>query len=209
MSLGERLYELRKKKGFSQEEVAEKLNVTRQSVSKWETDESKPDFDKIVPICELFEITSNELLTGEVQEIEPEVIVKDNKKKKAIIISASILLYFVAIIWIIMSETTFSMNEGLAVGGFLLLCGIATCMLIYQGIAFSTTITKKKEEKTKEEKHLDGIIELTATIFTIIYLLVSFLTGAWYITWIIWLVFAAVKEIIIIINNMRSEENGK
>lgn len=209
MSLGERLYELRKKKGFSQEEVAEKLNVTRQSVSKWETDESKPDFDKIVPICELFEITSNELLTGEVQEIEPEVIVKDNKKKKAIIISASILLYFVAIIWIVMSETTFSMNEGLAVGGFLLLCGIATCMLIYQGIAFSTTITKKKEEKTKEEKHLDGIIELTATIFTIIYLLVSFLTGAWYITWIIWLVFAAVKEIIIIINNMRSEENGK
>ena len=170
MSLGERLYELRKKKGFSQEEVAEKLNVTRQSVSKWETDESKPDFDKIVPICELFEITSNELLTGEVQEIEPEVIVKDNKKKKAITISASILLYFVAIIWIIMSETTFSMNEGLAVGGFLLLCGIATCMLIYQGIAFSTTITKKKEEKTKEEKHLDGIIELTATIFTIIYI---------------------------------------
>ena len=64
MSLGERLYELRKKKGLSQEEVAEKLNVTRQSVSKWETDESKPDFDKIVPICELYEISTNELLSG-------------------------------------------------------------------------------------------------------------------------------------------------
>ena len=89
MSLGERLYELRKKKGLSQEEVAEKLNVTRQSVSKWETDESKPDFDKIVPICELYEITTNELLSGTKEEKEEEQVreeVKDNKKKKALTI---------------------------------------------------------------------------------------------------------------------------
>ena len=50
MDLGENLYNLRKKKNLSQEEVAEKLNVTRQTISKWETGESKPDFDKIVQI---------------------------------------------------------------------------------------------------------------------------------------------------------------
>ena len=202
MSLGERLYELRKKKGLSQEEVAERLNVTRQSVSKWETDESKPDFDKIIPICELYEISSNELLSGtkeEKEEEEVEVINKDNKKKRALIITSAIFLYFLSIIWIIISEVTFNLDEGIMIGGFFLLCGIATCMLIYQGIVLSTTITKKKKEKTVNEKKLDGIIELTAIIFTIIYLVVSFLTGAWHITWILWLVFAAVEAIIKII----------
>ena len=58
MTLGERLTELRKKKNLSQEEVAEKLNVTRQTVSKWELDQSTPDFDKIVPICKLYNISS-------------------------------------------------------------------------------------------------------------------------------------------------------
>ena len=60
-NLGERLLELRKDKRLSQEEVAEKLNVTRQTVSKWETNQSMPDFDKIVPLCELYGITPNEL----------------------------------------------------------------------------------------------------------------------------------------------------
>ncbi len=212
MSLGERLYELRKKKGLSQEEVAEKLNVTRQSVSKWETDESKPDFDKIIPICELFEISSNELLSGtkEEKEEEEEVeIVKDNKKKKAIIISIAIFLYFVSLIWVIISEVTFNLNEGIMIGVFFLLCAIATCLLIYQGIVLNTTITKNKKDKTKREKQLDSITEFIAIIFAIIYLLVSFITGAWHITWIIWLLFAAVKSIVNVIFNMKGEDNNE
>lgn len=71
-NLGERLFELRKKKNLSQEEVAEKLNVTRQTVSKWETNQSTPDFDKIVPLCELYEISADELLKGEKNTIETE-----------------------------------------------------------------------------------------------------------------------------------------
>ena len=58
MSLGQRLIELRKEKKLSQEEVAGKLNVTRQTVSKWETDQSTPDFDKILPLCELYGIST-------------------------------------------------------------------------------------------------------------------------------------------------------
>lgn len=65
MDLGERLYELRKAKGLSQEGVADILGVTRQTVSKWETNQTTPDFDKIVPLCKLYEITTDELLTGE------------------------------------------------------------------------------------------------------------------------------------------------
>lgn len=212
MSLGERLYELRKKKGLSQEEVAEKLNVTRQSVSKWETDESKPDFDKIVPICELYEISTNELLSGtkeEKEEQEVQVINKDNKKKRAIFITIAIFLYFISLIWMIVAETSTSLNDGIIVGGFFLICAIATCLLIYQGIVLSTTIAKKKKEKSVNEKRMDGVIELTAIIFTIIYLLVSFFTGAWHITWILWLVFAAVEAIIKIIFASKGEDNNE
>lgn len=209
MSLGERLYELRKKKGLSQEEVAEKLNVTRQSVSKWETDESKPDFDKIVPICELYEITTNELLSGTKEEKEEEQVreeVKDNKKKKALIIMTAIFLYFLSLIWIIISSVTFNLDEGIMIGGFFLLCAIATCLLVYQGVVLTTTITKKNREKTKDQRKFDGIVEIVAIIFAIIYLLLSFFTGAWHITWIVWLVFAAVQAIIKIIFNSKGAE---
>ena len=207
MSLGERLYELRKNKNLSQEEVADQLNVTRQTISKWETDESKPDFDKIVPICELFGIDSKELLTGEKELTKAETETKENKeikKKKAAIISVSILLYFVSIVWIIVSEETFNLNDGLVVGVFLLICGIASAMLVYQGITLHTS-NEKKEEK-KQDKKLRSIISLTATIFTLIYLLVSFITMAWHLTWLIWILFAVVEEIIKIIYEMKKGE---
>lgn len=77
MNLGEKLYELRKLKKLTQDEVAEKLNVTRQTISKWETDQSTPDFDKIVPLCELYEISPNELFNKENQEEK----VKNNNKE--------------------------------------------------------------------------------------------------------------------------------
>ena len=207
MSLGERLYELRKNKNLSQEEVADQLNVTRQTISKWETDESKPDFDKIVPICELFGIDSKELLTGEKELTQTETETKENKevkKKKATIISLSILLYFVSIVWILVSEETFRLNDGLVVGVFMLICGIATAMLIYQGITLNV-ITKEKAKKEKDKK-LESIISLTATIFTLIYLVVSFLTMAWHLTWLIWILFAVVEEIIKVIYTMKKGE---
>ena len=55
MSFGKRLQTLRKKKGLSQEELAAQLNISRQAISKWETDESAPDIDKIVLLSRIFE----------------------------------------------------------------------------------------------------------------------------------------------------------
>ena len=62
MTLPERLIKLRKNAGLSQEEVAEKLEVTRQTVSKWETGQSSPDLDKVLPLCNLYGVTPDELL---------------------------------------------------------------------------------------------------------------------------------------------------
>ena len=91
MNLGQRLLELRKTKGLSQEEVAFKLNVTRQTVSKWETDQSTPDFDKVIPLCELYNITPDELFKGKKEEIQIENNGDDNKGKIATRIMAGIL----------------------------------------------------------------------------------------------------------------------
>ena len=58
MTIGERLLNLRKEKNISQEELADILGVSRQTISKWELDQTTPDFDKLVPLCEYFGITS-------------------------------------------------------------------------------------------------------------------------------------------------------
>ena len=61
-TLGNKIQEIRKSKKITQEELAEKLGVTPQAVSKWETDNSYPDIDLLVEIADLFDYTVDELL---------------------------------------------------------------------------------------------------------------------------------------------------
>ncbi len=70
MILAEKIMTLRKKKGWSQEELAEKLNISRQSVSKWESGASIPDIDKIILISGLFGVSTDYLLKDEVETEE-------------------------------------------------------------------------------------------------------------------------------------------
>lgn len=62
MTLGEKIYRLRTEKGLSQEAFGENLGVSRQSVSKWETNQSVPELEKIIAISELFGVTTDYLL---------------------------------------------------------------------------------------------------------------------------------------------------
>ena len=72
MSLGTKLYELRNKAGLSQDALAEKLDVSRQSVSKWETDVSVPELEKLVRLSELFHVTLDELVLDRPGPAAPE-----------------------------------------------------------------------------------------------------------------------------------------
>jgi transcriptional regulator with XRE-family HTH domain len=65
MTLGNKIHELRKKQSLSQEAFAEIMGVTRQSVSKWELDQSYPAIDKLVEIADLFSISLDDLLRNE------------------------------------------------------------------------------------------------------------------------------------------------
>lgn len=68
MTLHEKIYELRKKNGLSQEALAESLGVSRQSVSKWETGEATPEVSKLLSLSKLFGVTTDYLLNDEMEE---------------------------------------------------------------------------------------------------------------------------------------------
>ena len=72
MQLADKIMTLRKKSGWSQEELAEKLDVSRQSVSKWESGQSIPELDKVVQISTLFGVSTDYLLKNEPDDSEPE-----------------------------------------------------------------------------------------------------------------------------------------
>ncbi len=66
LELGNRLAAMRKEKGYSQEELAEKLGVSRQAVSKWERGEASPDTDNLIALANLYGVTLDELVHGKV-----------------------------------------------------------------------------------------------------------------------------------------------
>lgn len=70
MILAEKVASLRKKEGWSQEELAEKLGISRQSVSKWESGASIPDIDKIIMLSRLFQVSTDYLLKDEMEADE-------------------------------------------------------------------------------------------------------------------------------------------
>ena len=71
MNLGEKIYQLRNEKNMSQGDLAERLDVSRQSVSKWENNTAVPDLDKLIKICDIFEISLDELTGREVPQAKP------------------------------------------------------------------------------------------------------------------------------------------
>ncbi len=85
MSLGNSLFNARKKAGLSQEEVAEKLGVSRQTISKWELDETLPDIQQSKKLSKLYHLTLDELIDFDVElkEIEQALdSISEEKQKK-------------------------------------------------------------------------------------------------------------------------------
>lgn len=79
MTLGEKLSEKRRAKGMTQDEVAEKMGVTAQAVSKWENDLSCPDITLLVPLAELYG-TSVDVLLGRVEESAAVLVPEEQRK---------------------------------------------------------------------------------------------------------------------------------
>lgn len=160
MDLGERLLEYRKAKKLSQEDVAEKIGVSRQTVSKWETNQSMPDFDKIVPLCELFEIDANELLIGNNNKKEDKEnnniseTKKSTNKSKGIIISISVFLYIIGTFALPYMIEVLEYQDEHALMVTAVLWGIATAILIYYFVSHPS----KKEENIVKLRKIEKIL---------------------------------------------------
>ena len=64
MNIADRIQNLRKLRGISQEQLADRLGVSRQTISKWESEQSAPDMEKIILLSDYFEVTTDYLLNG-------------------------------------------------------------------------------------------------------------------------------------------------
>ena len=93
MNLSEKIFKLRKANGLSQDELADKLNVSRQAISKWETDQSVPELDNILALAKVFNLTTDYLLqpnvtddlilkTAMLEKQQQEIIQKQHKRNK-------------------------------------------------------------------------------------------------------------------------------
>lgn len=237
MNLGEKLFKLRKSKNLTQDDVAEKLNVTRQTVSKWETNQSTPDFDKIVPLCELYGITPNELLTEEKQEQETvntgnndefdwneakkhlftrgkemeddyENMTKNQiKRKSAEVVSSSILLFIFAIAYCGIAIEVWNWNSVFVGCTFLILLGCGIKRIVKHFMSVPKFEKTKKEEK--QDKIVKQINDIIGGIGIAIYFIVSFATMAWYITWVIFIIIGMIQQIVKLICMLKEDDEDE
>jgi len=133
MTLGERIAALRNDRGLSQAELAEKLNVSRQSISKWERDASVPELDKLVVLSDAFGVSIDELVKGvrqTVQETETEqrpvqhIVAQKTMGTQRII---GFILLALGLLGCILALPLGSVM--LVAGGYFLLCSLI-CLLI-------------------------------------------------------------------------------
>lgn len=135
MTLGERIRDERKKRGLSQEELADILNVSRQAITKWETDRGIPDIANLIRISEEFEISLDELIKG------------DNSVKRKIIYDNSMkrwhLLVVVYLLAIVAYVAYFALYHKIIMVGFL----IATFFML--GFELRIIIKEKRYQKNR------------------------------------------------------------
>ena len=82
MSIGEKIQQLRKTRGLSQEQLADRLNISRQAVSKWETDQSSPEIENILALSKEFAVSTDELLGNDTAENSETLPTPLNEEKR-------------------------------------------------------------------------------------------------------------------------------
>ena len=121
MSLGEKIYKLRKLNGLSQEQLATKLNVSRQAVSKWEAGVI-PDVDNVVRIANFFDCSLDYLMNDDISEmkgdnniIEQDISIKKQKlkltKNRIIKIAAALPVFLLIVLWTISKMVEFPITH--------------------------------------------------------------------------------------------------
>lgn len=156
MSFAENLLFLRKQKDITQEQLAEQLEVSRQSVSKWESGQSYPEMEKLLQICSMFHCSMDTLMQGDIRKTFSEDIYGYDRQKNQFSkwISAGIGLILLGIS-VMMFLTSAGMNEEYAAVVFFTLLIIAVMVMVVMGLQmeqFSKKHPVIEDFYTEEEK---------------------------------------------------------
>ncbi len=119
MNTADRIQSLRKAKGISQEQLADTLGVSRQAVSKWESEQSTPDIEKIILLSDYFDVTTDYLLKG----IEQSTDEKEKKPDSRIFTAVGTALNFIGLIAAVMVWIKEQTPTAVAVGLILMSAG--------------------------------------------------------------------------------------
>ena len=136
MNIADRVQNLRKSKGISQEELADKIGVSRQAVSKWESEQSVPDIDKIIIMSDFFDVTTDYILKGIESEKPTSKVTVDAR----VFVTVATALNFIGLIVACAIWYEEQVAIALAIGLIFMTVG---CMVFSIGLTHST-IHKEK-----------------------------------------------------------------
>lgn len=138
MTIADKIKYLRKENNMTQEDLANKLNVSRQTISKWETNTAIPDADNIVAISKLFNITTDELLNYKIETM---------KKKKQFILDMAVLLFgiigFIVFAILLMTNQIDETSSIITINAY----GIIAIIFLLLIIAFIVIMFKRNGKK--------------------------------------------------------------
>ena len=143
MNVSDRIQNLRKLKGISQEELADRIGVSRQAVSKWESEQSLPDIDKVIIMSEFFDVTTDYILRG--IETEKQTPISQRTPDAGIFVVVATVAIFVGLI--VACAAWYEYQVALAIVGGLIIMAVG-CMMFGIGFFFSTENTKAPAKRT-------------------------------------------------------------
>ena len=136
MNIADRIQSLRKSKGISQEELADKIGVSRQTVSKWESEQSVPDLDKVIIMSDYFEVTADYILKG----IESKEQTKGTSVNAIIFLAVATAFHFIGLV--MASAMWYEEQTPMALVGGLVFMAVG-CMVFGIGWVSSTQNVEK------------------------------------------------------------------
>lgn len=192
IEIANRLYNLRKRNGFSQEELAEKIGVSRQAVSKWERSESSPDTDNLLALSKIYGVTIDDMLN---KEDIPENTQDSSSDTSTSNSGAS---YKIDLEYENIKKDE---DDGSFLKGFPIAI-VATIIFFVLGFAFGlwhpawivflliplfSSFRRKKRKKDGEKRKYPWLSFPYPILATAIFLLIGFIWGGWVYAWLIFL----------------------
>ena len=169
MSLGENLQFLRKKDNITQEQLAEKLDVSRQSISKWESDTTYPEMDKLMLLCQMFHCSMDDLLQKDISALYVEDNAQYDKHMNIfskmtalgvglILVGVSVMLFLEGI------DVGGSINDEICTMAFFIFLIIAVAILIIAGLQHAAFTKKNPYIKNFYSENEENIFNKKFTI---------------------------------------------